>query len=69
MSTNDTPRKCHRSDCIALAVPGSPYCAVHRWFDRVDATLGSEPQPEMVRRLERDEHGSPSALTPKTVKS
>lgn len=43
---------CQRLGCIALAVEGSAFCAVHRVWERVDRVLGVvRPIPPVTDRV------------------
>jgi hypothetical protein len=58
-------KECVRLGCIALAKPGSWYCAVHAWFAGVDRTLGLvAPAGPVMTRIERDAEGLPIRFYP-----
>lgn len=58
---------CQRSSCIALAVAGSVYCAVHRVWTGVDRVLGIvRPIVPVTDQIERDADGLPVRFYPET---
>lgn len=61
------PRKCARPSCIALAVRGARFCAVHRGWAGVDRVLGLvAPLVPITDRLVRDDDGQVVRFYPRT---